>query len=113
MADDQATLGSFADGDGAADDDGGMSDEASPNRADGSNTDGGSTDGSEADETGTVAPGDGDRVCPWCLAPADRFVETGPTGLACGRCSAALPVGTDWFEARKAVARRPMYETEG
>lgn len=110
MADDQATLGSFADGDDAdpTDDGGGTVDTASPDRADGDDT-----DGSTADEGEPEPPGDGNRVCPWCLAAADRFIETGPTGLACGRCSAALPAGADWFDAREAVARRPMYDTDG
>lgn len=110
MADDQATLGSFAD---ATDGDGETGGAAGSDRADSSNTDDGSTDGGTVDEAGTTLPGGGDRVCPWCLAAADRFVETGPTGLACGRCSAALPVGADWFDAREAVARRPMYDTDG
>lgn len=104
MADDQATLGSFAD---ATDGDGETGDPAGSDRADGSNTDDGTVD-----EAGATLPGGGDRVCPWCLAAADQFVETGPTGLACGRCSAALPAGADWFDAREAVARRPMYETD-
>lgn len=114
MADDQATLHSFADGDDAdpADEDGQTAGGTSPDRGNGGDTDDGSADGSATDEVRTAPAGDGDRVCPWCLAGADRFVETGPTGLACGRCSGALPVGADWFEARRTVARRPMYEAD-
>ncbi|WP_276258675.1 hypothetical protein [Haloglomus litoreum] len=111
MTDDQATLGSFA-GDGA----GGSDDGADEEGADERTTAGGGAEPTDrADGTTDGAggiPGD-DLVCPWCLAPGDRFVEEGPTGLACGRCAAALPVDADWFRAREVVARRPMYEAEG
>lgn len=103
MADDQATLGSFADPDGT-----------DPDAAGDADPDGTAGETSDADDRhGAALPADdGDRVCPWCLAGADQFIETGPTGLACGRCSGALPVGADWFEARHPVARRPMYGTD-
>jgi hypothetical protein len=92
MAGDQATLGTFAD------DDGGTADGHEP---------------AEAAPTDDRAGGaDEDLVCPWCLAGADRFVEAWPTGLGCGRCSATLPVGADWFHARDIVTPRPMYESE-
>lgn len=117
MADDQETLASFADesdtdpdeeeGDTAG---GGVSNRSTD---DGDGTEEGGTGGEGGvDEAEVVPSGGDDRVCPWCLAAADRFVEMGPTGLACGRCSAALPVGAEWFDAREVVARRPMYEAD-
>lgn len=114
MADDQATLGSFADegtdgsGDGADGRDAGTQDLASGPE----NRDADASDERVAEATARAA-GDADElVCPWCLASDDRFVGEGPTGLACGRCSAALPADADWFRGREVVARRPMYEAE-
>jgi hypothetical protein len=118
MADDQATLETFAAGDGATD-----SDEADP----GTDEAGGDADGPAGSD---AAPGSDDAraavvdrpatedelpddlVCPWCLAPADRFVADGLTGRSCGRCAAVLPVGADWFHERDVVTSRPMYEPE-
>ncbi|TSD09850.1 hypothetical protein DP107_14490 [Haloglomus irregulare] len=92
MAEDQATLSTF-------------DDEAGPD-------DGAVTGDRPASTDGRAGGAAGEElVCPWCLAGADRFVEAGPTGLGCGRCSAALPVDADWFHARDVVAPRPMYET--
>lgn len=93
MAEDQVTLSTFDDQAGSDD---GATAEGRP----------ASTDG----RAGGAA--EGELVCPWCLAGAHRFVEAGPTGLGCGRCSAALPVDADWFHARGVVAPRPMYGTE-
>lgn len=112
MADDQATLGSFADdeADGTGDNDTGTRDTAAaPGERD---ADAPAEQAAEATSGAADGPGN-DPVCPWCLAPDDRFVEEGPTGLACGRCSAALPVDADWFRVREVVARRPMYEAGG
>jgi hypothetical protein len=113
MADDQATLGSFAE-----DEAGGTDDEAT-DRAAGTRATAPALGDSDADGLsgptemagGAAAEPGEELVCPWCLAPGDRFVEAGPTGLACGRCSAALPADAGWFRAREVVARRPMYET--
>lgn len=112
MADDQATLGSFA-GDDSDRSEGGSDGAADADTAAPPDAHGAEGAASRADSGATEA-GDAtdDLVCPWCLAAADRFVETGPTGLACGRCSAALPADADWFRAREIVARRPMYEVE-
>lgn len=109
MADDQATLGSFAEegtADGADGRGAGTGNPASEPR----NRDADASGGRTAEATAGAAGDTDGLVCPWCLAPDDRFVEEGPTGLACGRCSAALPVDADWFRAREVVARRPMYE---
>lgn len=113
MSDDQATLGTFAEADAGEPDDG-ATDETTGTASGTSSDDGGADP--PAEPAGATEDGDGevldDPVCPWCLAPDDRFTETGPTGLACGRCSAALPVDADWFRAREVVARRPMYDVE-
>lgn len=80
--DDQATLGTFA------------------------------ADGDPASDDGPVDGAPGDPVCPWCLAPAETFVDAGLTGRACGRCSAVLPTDADWFRERDVVVRRPMYDPD-
>lgn len=108
MADDQATLGTFADGDGDGPDDESSASDGPDADPDG---DDGPTDEREGVATEADPPAD-DRVCPWCLASAGAFVERGLTGLACGRCSAVLPTGAEWFRERDVVARRPMYEVE-
>jgi hypothetical protein len=110
MADDQATLGTFADSDSDGDE---SDDEGSASDGPGAGPDGddGPANGRDEAATGTDALAD-DLVCPWCLAPAAAFVERGLTGLACGRCSATLPTGAEWFRERDVVARRPMYEVE-
>jgi hypothetical protein len=108
--DDQATLGSFAEGEASGDGSAGV---------DRSSDGGGSPDTDRA--TGIdgrldddYSAGDGpEPVCPWCLAPATAFVDAGLTGRACGRCSAVLPVGADWFRDRDVVARRPSYDRSG
>ncbi|MFB6205247.1 MAG: hypothetical protein ABEJ05_01790 [Haloglomus sp.] len=109
MADEQATLGSFAD-DETEGDVAEHSEEADDSSGERSDTAGEASHAGAADEE--VDLSDDGRVCPWCLAPADQFIETGLTGLACGRCSATLPAGSDWFRDRDVVARRPMYEVE-
>lgn len=112
MADDQATLGTFADSDGDESDDEGSASDGSGADPDG---DDGPATGRDGAVTGTDTPADAlddDLVCPWCLAPATAFVERGLTGLACGRCSAVLPTGAGWFHERDIVARRPMYAVE-
>jgi hypothetical protein len=112
MADDQATLGTFADSDGDESDGEGSASDGSVTDPEG---DGGPATGRGGPATGTDVPADvpaDDLVCPWCLAPATAFVERGLTGLACGRCSAVLPTGAGWFRERDVVARRPMYAVE-
>lgn len=115
MADDQATLGRFADrrtdedDPGAADGTGGDDEVSEPTAAERSPADEG---GGNREET-VAASDDADLVCPWCLAPASAFESGGLTGRWCGRCSAVLPVEADWFRAREVVARRPMYHPDG
>lgn len=115
MTDDQATLGSFAGSDDA--------DEGGEDRGDAADT---GEAGRKQAPAGDTAAGEGetsvrpdpaespsdDLVCPWCLAPSDEFAETGPTGLACGRCSGTLPADAAWFRDRDVIARRPMYEVD-
>lgn len=113
MVDDQATLGTFAgsDSDDEDGDPGSDPGEGGTVSSEGGTGDDGSGDAIEPGADG--GPPTGDPVCPWCLAPAEAFVDRGLTGRACGRCSAALPTGADWFHERDVVARRPMYDVDG
>ena len=40
----------------------------------------------------------GEGCCPWCLAAAETFTHHDDGRVGCGFCTAAIPVGTDWYE---------------
>lgn len=71
------------------------------------------TPGGSADEDGVrrmvlaldMAPDNAepyaDDSCPWCLAPASDFDESGKT--SCGNCDAVIPTHMNWYQRGEKV----------